>query len=192
MVIHSTDEQLVHLLKVGDVEAFNEIYARYWKLLLYIAGKRLDNIAEAEEAVQNIFTDLWARRSSLEIKRSLKYYLAAAVQYQVMSILGRNARLVKMEEAGENPSALWADQRLHFQQLEEQLQQIVQALPERCRLVYQLSREEGLSNKAIAAHLGISEKTVENQLTKALARLRAGLGDKAYLLLLILATNDSL
>ena len=190
MVIHSTDEQLVHLLKVGNVEAFNEIYARYWKLLLYIAGKRLDNIAEAEEAVQNIFTDLWARRSSLEIKRSLKYYLAAAVQYQVMSILGRSSRLVQIEGIEENPSAMHADQRLNFQELEEQLLQLVHSLPERCRLVYQLSREEGLSNKAIAAQLGISEKTVENQLTKALARLRAGLDDKTYLLLLIFATHD--
>jgi len=186
MVTNIDDEQLVHLLSAGDVEAFNEIYARYWKLLFYIAGKRLNNYSEAEEAVQNIFADLWARRSTLAITRSLKYYLAAAVQYQVMAAIAKKANIGGLESATQNLSTAGADNRLNFQELEEQLQHLVRCLPQRCRLVYQMSREEGLSNKAIAERLGISEKTVENQLTKALARLKAGLGDRSYFMLLLL------
>lgn len=60
-----SDDQLVSVLRTDDADAFTEIYARYWKLLFYVAAKRLDSYQEAEEAVQNIFTDIWCRRVTL-------------------------------------------------------------------------------------------------------------------------------
>jgi RNA polymerase sigma-70 factor (family 1) len=190
MVTTYGDDQLADLLRSGNEDAFTEIYARYWKLLFYIAAKRLRNHSEAEEAVQNIFTDLWARKASIVIRSSLKYYLAAAVQYQVMNHLAKRKNVSGIEGTGDRPANTPADQYLNFHELEQQIQELVTALPEKCRLVYELSREHGLSNKDIAAQLGISEKTVENQLTKALARLRAGLGDSAFLFLLVFSLRD--
>jgi len=180
-----TDEQLLDLLAQGDADAFTEIYGRYWKLLFYVAVKRLHNHTEAEEAVQNIFLDLWARRKSIIIKRSVKYYLAAAVQYQVLNFFTRRKLTQRLEFDGKEPATDSTSQYLSFHELEKQLTELVDALPEKCRLVYRLSREEQLSNKTIASHLGISEKTVENQLTKALARIRAGLGHTAWLVIFI-------
>jgi RNA polymerase sigma-70 factor (ECF subfamily) len=181
------DDQLVALLQDGDAEAFTEIYIRYWKLLFYVSSKRLNNYTEAEETVQNIFTDLWARRTSINIHTSLKYYLATAVQYQVMNFLAKKQILNSLEQTENKPSTNVADQALTFHELQQQIMELVRALPEKCRLVYHLSREKGLSNKNIASNLGISEKTVENQITKALARIRAGLDDPALMLVLLIA-----
>jgi RNA polymerase sigma-70 factor (ECF subfamily) len=79
-----------------------------------------------------------------------------------------------------NPENNAADRSLLFHELELQIQELVQRLPEKCRLIYHLSREEGLNNKEIAYHLEIAEKTVENQLTKALSRIRDGLDYTVY------------
>jgi RNA polymerase sigma-70 factor (family 1) len=179
----NTDDQLVILLQAGDADAFTEIYARYWKLLFYIAEKRLNNYTEAEETVQNIFTDLWARRMMINIRTSLKYYLAAAVHYQVIKYFAK--RHTSLELSDTDASNNSADQILNFHELEQQIQELVSALPEKCRLVYQLSRDQGLANKIIAQQLGLSEKTVENQLTKALSRIRSGLGGGSVRLLLM-------
>ena len=126
---NTTDEQLVVLLRAGDSEAFTEIYIRYWKLLFYIAAKRLNNYGEAEETVQNIFTDLWARRTDINIRTSLKYYLAAAVQYQVINYLGK--KRFDLELPDNKASNNSADQILNFHELEQQVYELVLALPEK-------------------------------------------------------------
>jgi RNA polymerase sigma-70 factor (family 1) len=179
------DDKLVLLLQAGDADAFTELYVRYWKLLFYIAAKRLRNYAEAEEAVQNIYTDLWTRRKTRHIHTSIKYYLATAVQYQVMNFLSKKNKQASLEFSENERSTENADQMLSLHELQQQVEGIVNGLPEKCRLVYQLSRVQGLTNKDIARQLGISDKTVENQLTKALARIRAGLGDLRLLLVLM-------
>jgi RNA polymerase sigma-70 factor (ECF subfamily) len=177
---HYTDSQLLSLLRKGDGQAFTAIYDRYWKLLYYIAMKRLQVENEAEEVVQEVFTDIWARREQLQITRSLKHYLAAATQYQVMNLMARQYRRQMMGMMEVNPENNAADRSLLFHELELQIQELVQRLPEKCRLIYHLSREEGLNNKEIAYHLEIAEKTVENQLTKALSRIRDGLDYTVY------------
>lgn len=179
------DTELLTLLKDSDTDAFTEIYARYWKLLYYVALKRLNNTTEAEEAVQNIFMDLWERRDTVVIHTSLKYFLAAAAQYQVMNLLAKKHRSLNIVFTGDHTSSNATDNFVDFKDLQLQIEDTVAALPEKCRLVYRLSREEGLNNKAIAQKLGISEKTVENQLTKALSRLRNRLGNPAFLSFLL-------
>lgn len=71
---------------------------------------------------------------------------------------------------------------LEFQQLQEQLEAIVKELPERAQLVFRLSRNQVLSNRQIAEELGISEKGVEIQITRALTKIRERLGDVAMFL----------
>lgn len=177
------DGTLVRLLTEGDEAAFTELYDRYWKLLFYVAYKRLKVFAEAEEIVQDVFADIWVRRRALKIQSSFKYYIAAATQYQVMAQLTRRKRgaYAELTELVDPASQTRADQHLMMKELEDRLQQLVAALPEKCRLVYELNRREGLNNKQVADKLGISEKTVENQMTKALGRIRGGLGDAALI-----------
>lgn len=179
-----TDTELLTMLKKGDQDAFTEIYARYWKLLYYVAFKRLNTNEDAEETVQNIFMDLWARRETVIIHTSLKYFLSTAAQYQVMKCLAKKHSTLYLEHPTDSPSPGSADNFINFRDLQLQINETVNTLPEKCRLIYQLSRDEGLNNKTIALKLGISEKTVENQLTKALSRLRERLSNAAFMTIL--------
>ena len=167
------------LLKIaqGNEHAFTEIYHRYWKLLFSVAANKLYNLADAEEVVQDVFADLWKRRSSIHIHQSLKSYLAAAVKFQVYSLMNKKYRQRQYEESLQQHATAIShiEEQYDLKVLQEQLQQTTAGLPERCRLVYELSREAGLSNKEIAQSLDISEKTVENQMTRALKHLRTSL-----------------
>ena len=172
-----TDEQLTLLLKKEDVKAFEEIYHRYWKLMFSIAHAKLSSIADTEEVIQDIFSDLWNRRGVVEINNSLKSYLAGAVKFQVYTQLAARYRLKQNQEnlaATIKPGQdLAADEIYRLKMIQQELTAASNELPERCRLIYQLSREQGYSNKKIAYELKISEKTVETQITRALKHLRA-------------------
>lgn len=66
-----TDDELFQLLKDGDAKAFNVIYNRYWKTMFALAEKKLNNVSDAEEVVQDIFIDLWNQRNKIELTHSL-------------------------------------------------------------------------------------------------------------------------
>lgn len=169
-----TDEQLFTFLQESNEAAFTEIYQRYWKLLFAVAANKTGVLADAEEIVQDIFADLWKRRSAIIIRSSLKSFLAGAVKYQVYIYYDKQQRQRLYQEhalSGEMQVTSGFD----YKALEEQVHQATAQLPERCRLVYELSRNEGLSHKEIARTLGIAEKTVENQITKALKHLHSAL-----------------
>lgn len=172
-----SEQELLLQLREGNEKAFTEIYYLYWKLMFYVASNKLNSPHDAEEVVQEVFADLWRRRSEVRIDVSLKAFLAAAVKFQVYTLMAKRHRETEkkalLEQVRISPTL--PDEQLHYKGLYEQFYDITQQLPEKCRLVYRLSREEGLSNKEIAGKLSISEKTVESQMTKALKKLRAGL-----------------
>ena len=165
-------------MSADDESAFTEIYRHYWKLMFSVAANKAGSLADAEEVVQDVFTDLWRRRADIRIEHSLKSFLAAAVRNQVFT---RMARRYKELLGGcewlqtQDQPAPSAEQALHLKELHDHVSGLAASLPERCQLVYRLSREEGLSNKTIAVTLNISEKTVESQITKALRIIRTGL-----------------
>jgi RNA polymerase sigma-70 factor (ECF subfamily) len=171
------ESELLRKIAQGDETAFTEVYHSYWKLLFSVAANKLNNLADAEEVVQDVFADLWKRRATINIQQSLKSYLAAAAKFQVYNLLNKRYRQYQHEQfLQQQPSiTMQVEEKYDLKILQEQLQQTAARLPERCRLIYELSREAGLSNKEIAQSLDISEKTVENQMTKALKALRTSL-----------------
>ena len=175
------DNELLRKMAQGNETAFTEIFHQYWKLLFSVAANKLNNLADAEEVVQDVFADLWKRRAEIVIQQSLKSYLAAAVKFQVYSLLYKRYRQRNYEQSLQQDTSVTSyrvnavEEEYDLKVLQEKLQQTAAQLPERCRLVYELSREAGLSNKEIAQSLNISEKTVENQITKALKSLRTSL-----------------
>lgn len=168
------DQQLIDLLKAGNEAAFTELYNRYWKLLFSVAANKTQNLADAEEMVQDVFADLWKRRETLEIKLSIKSYLAAATKFQVYSFLAKKQKEQKALQGIYDENVLTPEQELDFKNLQINLHQNISALPEKCQLIY-LLKQEGLSNKEVAEALDISVKTVEGQTTTALRRLRTGI-----------------
>jgi len=171
-------ELLSMLINNEDTSAFNEMYSRYWDKLFGAAYKRLRSVESAEEIVQDIFTDIWFRRKELNIKSELPIYLFSAVKYRVINHMHKKAvqNSFQVKTTGifselDNTT----EETVIANDLRSRIEEDVQLLPERCREVYQLSRNQYQSNKDIAAQLSISEKTVENQITKALKRLRTSL-----------------
>jgi RNA polymerase sigma-70 factor (family 1) len=169
-----TDDELVAMLKLSNQQAFNVIFERYWKTSLYKAAKKLNQLETAEEIVQDVFIDLWNRRESLEIK-SLNAYIQAAVKYRVINARVKANRYNSLIATSIKQDNLQTEHPLEFDELKDRLETLVNGLPQHCRLVYQLHREEGFSHKEIAQKLVISEKTVQYHLSKALRNLRAGL-----------------
>lgn len=172
------DFELVARLKAGEEPAFREIYDRYWDKLYIIARNRLRDAPEAEEIVQEIFLDFWSRRSDFQLEKGLENYFTMAVKFKVINRLAKRARAAQnaRDYAAYHPEA---DNNiiplLDYKVLKQELASVVGALPEKCRLVFQLRHEQGYSLRQIADQLDISEKTVEAHLTKARKTLRGAL-----------------
>lgn len=172
------DSAWLSRLKDGDEGAFTALYNRFWKLLFVIAAKKLNDLSEAEEIVQEIFLDIWNRRENLQINGSLSAYLSACAKYKVISLMAKKNLNERYQQhiAAQSELDFSTQNWLQFEELRSQLEKETEKLPEKCQLVFRLSRETGLSQRQIANHLGISEKTVESHLTKALRTLRTSLG----------------
>lgn len=185
------DIQLIDKLRAGDEAALSLIYKKYWQPLYLAAYNVIKDKQLCEDIIQDLFIRLWDHRESIEIKFSLKAYLFASVRYGVY----RQIRIggVRSEIFDDLPERLFAaapHDRVIHKELITRVSEIIDTLPEKCREVYKLSREECLSHKQIASRLNISTKTVENQLTKALNRLRISLGNFITFQIIVLFFKD--
>ena len=166
------DYELLNLMKLNNKAAFEEIYKRYWSPLLISAYTILKDKDACKDIVQDIFSDLYLRRATICIS-SLSSYLKVAVRNRVFKYLQRGNLNRHHLKTLESVSFVYStEQMVNFNQLREQYKKGVEALPDKCREVFFLSRNENLSTKEIAVRLNISPKTVENQITKALKYLR--------------------
>ena len=167
-------KDLLCCLAEGDQTALASIYHEYWQPLFISAYNILKDRKACEDIVQEIFLHLWLKRAHLQVRESLKVYLLAATRYQVFRHIRKAAVRGEFELLEERLTAL-PDDLLLLKDLVRMVDEVVAGLPQKCRIVYQLSREESLSHKEIADRLNISIKTVENQITIALRRLRHSL-----------------
>lgn len=173
-----SDEALLSLLKNSDEKAFTELYNRYWDKLLIRGLMRHNSLEDMEELLHDIFVKLWKRRESLEIKHSFHTYIAAMLKYELLQLIADRKRTHLMDPTGLNtdiPTDNSTNQHLDFIDLQQQLEQSVSHLPDKCQLVFRMSREQGLSQKQIAQQLDITPKTVENHINRALRVLRTTL-----------------
>jgi RNA polymerase sigma-70 factor (ECF subfamily) len=169
-----TDTELLAAIQKDDEGAFTILYLRYWDKLFYLAGKKLGDLPEAENIVQDIFLDLWHRRHELDIRHNIDGYLVVAVKYRIINAQAKRHRREAMSrQAGRQLAEAdhSTEQQLAYEELCSLLQEKMLRLPEKCRMVFAL-REQGLSQKEIASQMNISEKTVEMHVSRALKSLR--------------------
>ena len=173
---HVNDPDWLDLVQGGQESALARIYKKYWQRLYIAAYALLKDGQACEDIIQEIFLKLWLQREHIEIKTSLQAYLYACVRYEVYrQIKAGKGREDLFDHIYERMQASPDHEQLEYKELYYQINVIVEQLPEKCKAVYKLSREERLSHKQIAAKLNISTKTVENHLTKALSLLRISL-----------------
>lgn len=174
-----TDQELSSLLKQGDHAAFTEIYHRYWRKIFVVAHKRLGGQEEAEEIVQELFLNLWRKRESFQLTTGFQNYFAIALKFEILDVMRKWANVLKYE----NELSLTyteADESMlrnaDLQELKQKIQLTINALPEKCQLVFRLKHEQGYTQKQIAEEMDISEKTVEAHLAKARKKLKGNIG----------------
>lgn len=174
------EKQTFTPFRIETKEGFELMFRAHYPRLCAFAATFLNDKEEAEEIVQTMFCRLWEQRDSLDITISLQAYLFRAVRNaclnQIKKTQIRDAyKVMNLEEINNNPE--FQPDRTTEKELRQRIEKAIAELPEQCRLVFKLSRFEELKYKEIAEQLNISIKTVENQMGKALKRLRLDLAD---------------
>lgn len=179
---HLSDMELFALAKHENIEAFEIMYKRYWPELTDAAYKRLQSRQKAEDIVQEIFISLYNKRNVLELTVSLRAYLSKALKYKVLneyrSEAVRNNYISSLffKDNCKNDFA----EMLEAKELHSKIDLLLLQLPDKCRRVFYLSRNENMTNKEIAMELNISVSTVEKHICKALKVLKGSLKTYTY------------
>ncbi|UIR54898.1 RNA polymerase sigma-70 factor [Sphingobacterium sp. SRCM116780] len=181
------EENLLQMIKDGNYIAFEELYARYFDLLFGYAYNIVRDLDITRDIIQDIFTWFWANRDQWKLE-SCKGYLLTAVKFKTASYFRSSKAQESFYDKLKEVPPLHQDDSLQLEvkQLQELIESLVDDLPSRCKEIFKLSRFSHRSNKEIAKELGISEKTVEAQITIALKKLRLTLGKYNYILFFLI------
>ncbi|WP_293952474.1 MULTISPECIES: RNA polymerase sigma-70 factor [unclassified Sphingobacterium] len=181
-----SDGILVDLIRQDDEKAFSVIYQRYSMPLYVHANRFIRDREETKDILQKVFVKIWSIRNRLPTDVKLSAYLYQIVKNELINHISHSKVVDKYLESMSSYASTYVadtDYVIREKQLQEIIEREIQNLPEKMREVFQLSRKQYLSHREIAEKLGISEKTVKNQLSNALHLLR----QKLPLLLFILA-----
>lgn len=184
---NSMDDLLCNRLRKGDKKALDEIYCKYHAKIFGFAVSYLKTEDDALDIVQETFVKLWESRATLKNNGQLKPLLFTVTKNAILSLFRKRATENKYLEYLGNcviTNTSGTTEQTDFDFLQSQYEQLIPELPPKRREIFLLSRKEGLSNKEIAKAKGISEKTVENQITKALAFFKENMDDLGALSIL--------
>ena len=184
-----SDQLLLTKCSDGDRGAFREIYSRYKEFVFAVVAARLDDEDDAKDITQEIFINLWTVRDRLTGLRDFKTYLYVLSRNQVVSAYRKQNTRIKgetylLERLSEIEYSA-EDHKVAFE-LNTTIVKTVEQLPETMRSCYQLSKNEGKENREIATILNISEKTVRNNVSEALKRVKLHLQNSYPELLLLM------
>jgi len=183
----NTDYELVKSLKRGDLFAFDKLFSKYSKKLYYFAKGYLGSKEDAEGLIQEVFLMVWNKRKELKENLSFNAFLYTVTYNAIRKYFRKKAREKKyldrflVDYDGKYNKTVTD---IEYNNLLELANEAIEKLPEKRKLIFQLSRHKGLSNIEIAKRLDISKKTVENQIHSALKFLREQFGKETLLTIL--------
>jgi len=168
-----SDQELISLMAEDNEAAFTALYHRYWEMLLGMAFNRLKDLPAAEDIVHDVFASIWRNRKKLAAD-SLSHYLATAVKYMTIAHYRKKEYCHQYQQTipESETEGTSMESQLHYRHILQLVNEEVNNLPEKCRVVFRYSRQSGMSSREIAQVMGISHKTVDNQLHKAITHLR--------------------
>ena len=172
------DKKYIIGLQKGSYSDFNKLYDLYADRLYSFAYNLTHSSEMAEEIVQEVFLKIWQMREHLSPEYSFRSFLFTIAKNKFLNDLRNRLPLLSYDEyitqlddateRGENST----ESEFNFNELNEQVLQSKDKLSKRQKMIFEMSKEEGLSNQEIALKLGISEQSVRNQLSSALKVLR--------------------
>ena len=171
------DTVLFERIKKGEVKAFEVLFRQYYAYLCLFASKIIKDEVSAEEIVQTFFVNLWEKKEKINIESSLKNYIFRSVKNLCLNHIKHNS--IKAQHAENMLAEANLDSSVEDSYVEidlaSKIEESIQSLPEKRRIIFRLSREEGLKYREIAKKLNISIKTVETQMSLAIKTLRGKL-----------------
>jgi RNA polymerase sigma-70 factor (ECF subfamily) len=185
LVRFSTDweEDIVQRVNLGDQSAIEELFHKYYDGLCKFTARLINSTEDVEDLVQDIFVRIWVMRKEWHPRGSIKTYLFRAAHNQAANFIKskrvKDTIIVETVDEAAFSSGLSPLEELDNNDVSSVVKRAIERLPKKCKLIFTLSRQEGLSYSEISNVLGISEKTVENQIVRALKRLRKELKDLA-------------
>lgn len=167
----------------GDENSFELLYHLYFKKLLSFAQTFLNSREIAEEIVEDIFIKIWAKREDVVLIQNLNVYLYKCVKNAALNELHKQANRIKIEpiESVDHNNHVISSTPLDHLIVSEMRQSMdiaIESLPQRCRQIFKLIREDGLKYKEVAEILNISVNTIDNQMAIAVKRICAALSIK--------------
>jgi RNA polymerase sigma-70 factor (ECF subfamily) len=178
-----TDEQLVELLKKGKDKAFDELYFRYRDLLVRFVYARMKSVPISEEIVQEVFTTIWERRTTILIQKSFMAYIYTSVRYKTLdyikshSVTDQYIQEVLDRNTVTQTYTNTTKDSIYYEELQDAVDKAAALLPKKAKEVFILSRIKHYSNKEIAEELNVSIETVKYHITYALKFMRTYLGE---------------
>jgi RNA polymerase sigma-70 factor (ECF subfamily) len=170
----ASERDLQERIRAGDERAFDSVFRTHYAHLVRVAESMLRERALAEEIAQEVMLELWRRRESLDVEQTFAAYLVRSTRNRALNHI-RHQRVVAREAAAaaiEPQASRSAEDELLGVELQQAVREAIDALPEKSREVFRLSREQGLKYAEIASVLEISVKTVEKRMGQALSELR--------------------
>jgi RNA polymerase sigma-70 factor (ECF subfamily) len=193
MNIEAIDERdFVHGLRENDPQAFKVLYEKYAPKLHAFSSRFNFTHEEAEEIVQETFIRIWQNRQSIDPDKSFNTFLITIAKHLIYNQIRHNTYRVKYLNEQKSGIEKIASNAATERELQKLIQKGMGHLPDKCRKIFSKSRIDGLSNGEIANELNISRSTVENQLNKALKKMRLYLqhnGFKSFNLIIIFGST---
>ncbi|MFD2599240.1 RNA polymerase sigma factor [Sphingobacterium corticis] len=175
---HLADDVLFDLIHEDDEHAFSMLYQRFSSILYVHAYSMLRDRDEVKDIIQQVFIKIWERRHELKHQENVSSYLHQSIKNAVINVLAHHKVVDKYLDNLSfvaNRSTNDTDFMVREKELNEILEQEIAQLPPKMRQIFELSRKDNLSHGEIASLLGISEKTVRNQISNALSLLKSRL-----------------
>ena len=172
----TNDTILLQQVGGGSKKAFNILFEKYWESAFSDAYKRLKRYDNAKDIVQEIFTHIWINRETLHIE-NLPAYLNVAIRNKVIKFVAKQklvhpffSMLDNIPEKNDQ-----TDANLLWKEFFNSYEALVGSLPPKRQAIFRLHYEEDLPTKVISMQLGVSRKTIQNQLGKAIETLKVSL-----------------
>lgn len=184
-----SDKILVEALQAGSEKAFEELYNKYANKIYNITRKMNVEKEEAENVVQDVFLKIWRNRINLDSQLSFTAYLITIAKSIIIKQTQQRARFMAYQNYSlhvEPQASNSTEEYVIFKELEDVSNKAYSTLPARQQQVYLMKNSEYLTTDEITQKLGVSKRTVENQLYRATKALKEKLGKAGFLSLLFI------